>query len=341
MKYLILLLFLFIINLSLAQSVTQKYNSLYNRYEYFDETGNMIGYRTYNSLLKQWEFYSNKDSNRKADFGSYVPPINLELVSKVLAYKQARYDNLSYNEKLRLSKQRAYRKYLNQKAYTTKEFLKKYDKAEKDYLNKAKKGVKTFKTTNKKERQNILELSDGWYECYYFTDVKKKGKDEVSSYGRFIQIINGNVVNYIGNFNIIYPVTNVRRYTSDFFTISIDAGNNQSEDVKIYCVSDKALNKKPKHNFGVTKIFYTNIKQGGKIDVIVKGENGYTYLGKIEEYWKDDDYVSCGVERGIVKIHLPVGDYEYYAFGDIRIWKGEFTLNENSSCHKTKLVGKS
>ena len=338
MKYLTLLLFLAITNSSYTQSVTQKYNSLYNRYEYFDETGNMIGYKTYNSLLKQWEFYSNKDGNRKTDFGSYVPPINLELVSKVLAHKQARYDNLSYEEKLRLSKQRAYRQYLNQKAYTTKEFFKKYNKAEKDYLSKAKKGVKTFKSTNKKERKNILEHSDGWYKCYYFTDVTIKNNNEVSSYARYIQIINGNVVNYIGNFNIIYPVTKVRRNKSDFFTISIDAGNNQSEDVKIYCVSDKALNKKPNHNFGVTKIFYTNIKEGGKIDVIIKGKNGYTYLGKIEEYWKDTDFVSCGVEQGVVKVHLPVGEYEYYAYGDIKIWEGEFTLDENSSCHKTKLI---
>ena len=72
MRYLILFLFLVITNLSNAQSVTQKYNSLYNRYEYFDETGNMIGYKTYNSLLKQWEFYSSTDSKRKTTLSHKV-----------------------------------------------------------------------------------------------------------------------------------------------------------------------------------------------------------------------------------------------------------------------------
>lgn len=338
MKYISILLFFLITTLSHSQSVVQKYNSLYNRYEYFDDSGNLLGYKSYNSLLKQWEFYDVEGSKRETDFGRYVSPINLELVAKVLEQKQARYDNLSYEEKLRLNRQRAYRQYENRKTYVTNEFFKVYDKSEKNYLSNAKMGVKNFKNTNKKERKNILELSDGWYKCYFFTDVKIKNNNEVSSYERYIQIINGNAVNYIGNFNIIYPITKVTRSKSDFFTISIDAGNKRSEDVKIYCISDKALNKKPNHNFGVTKIFYTNIKEGGKIDIIIKGNNGYTYLGKIEEYWKDTDYVSCDVEQGIVKVHLPVGEYKYYAFGDIKVWEGEFTLNENSSCHKTKLI---
>ncbi|OBQ56517.1 hypothetical protein VQ01_03955 [Tamlana sp. s12] len=52
----------------------------------------MIGYKTYNSLLKQWEFYSSDDSKRKTDFGSYVSPINLNLVYSSLQSRQSRYD---------------------------------------------------------------------------------------------------------------------------------------------------------------------------------------------------------------------------------------------------------
>jgi hypothetical protein len=36
-----ILLFVLATNLSYSQTVTEKYNSLYNRYEYFDNSGNL------------------------------------------------------------------------------------------------------------------------------------------------------------------------------------------------------------------------------------------------------------------------------------------------------------
>lgn len=92
LKPLIIFLLICYITVGYSQSVVQKYNSLYNRYEYFDDSGNMIGYKTYNSLLKQWEFYSSDNSTRKTDFGKYISPIDLKLVSSTLRNRQARYD---------------------------------------------------------------------------------------------------------------------------------------------------------------------------------------------------------------------------------------------------------
>ncbi len=92
LKSLMFVLLFFSLTIGHSQSVVQKYNSLYNRYEYFDDSGNMIGYKTYNSLLKQWEFYSSDNNTRKTDFGKYVSPINLKLVTSTLRNRQARYD---------------------------------------------------------------------------------------------------------------------------------------------------------------------------------------------------------------------------------------------------------
>jgi hypothetical protein len=92
LKSLMFILLFFSLTIGYSQSVVQKYNSLYNRYEYFDDSGNMIGYKTYNSLLKQWEFYSSNDNTTKTDFGKYVSPINLKLVTSTLRNRQARYD---------------------------------------------------------------------------------------------------------------------------------------------------------------------------------------------------------------------------------------------------------
>ena len=45
-----------------AQQITQKYNSLYERTEFFDSYGRMIGYAKYNSLYDRLEYY-DKNGN--------------------------------------------------------------------------------------------------------------------------------------------------------------------------------------------------------------------------------------------------------------------------------------
>lgn len=40
-----------------AQSLTQKYNSLMDRTEFFDSYGHMVGYAKYNKLMERIEYY--------------------------------------------------------------------------------------------------------------------------------------------------------------------------------------------------------------------------------------------------------------------------------------------
>ena len=40
-----------------AQVRTKKYNKFYDRTEYFDAYGNLIGYSKYNDFYDRWEFF--------------------------------------------------------------------------------------------------------------------------------------------------------------------------------------------------------------------------------------------------------------------------------------------
>lgn len=88
MKKIILLLVFFISVNVFCQTLTQKYNSVYNRYEFFDNQGNLIGYKKWNSLLEQWEYYSN-NVERKS---SYIDPIDVEDLERTMSQLENNYD---------------------------------------------------------------------------------------------------------------------------------------------------------------------------------------------------------------------------------------------------------
>lgn len=79
-----------------SQSVTEKYNSLYKRYDYFDSSGNIIGYKKYNSLSRHWEYYNlNKTQYERQprQYGNYTQPYHLDLIERALRQKQQNYDS--------------------------------------------------------------------------------------------------------------------------------------------------------------------------------------------------------------------------------------------------------
>ncbi|WP_144281289.1 hypothetical protein [Chryseobacterium echinoideorum] len=80
---------------SFSQSVTERYNSLSRRYEYFNSSGNIIGYKQYNSLTRQWEYYDLKSTEyqrKPRQYGEYIQPNNLGLIERALQQKQQNYD---------------------------------------------------------------------------------------------------------------------------------------------------------------------------------------------------------------------------------------------------------
>lgn len=87
MKKITLLFLLLIYFTTYSQTSTEKYNSYLNRYEYFDNQGNLTGYKQYNSYLKQWEYFKVPNQN-------YQPQssLNVNLAREVLNSKQEKYD---------------------------------------------------------------------------------------------------------------------------------------------------------------------------------------------------------------------------------------------------------
>lgn len=61
------------------------------RYEYFDSSGNMIGYELYNSMTRQWEYYENKQRQSY----QYRDPQQLDISSlgNAASTLQSRYNN--------------------------------------------------------------------------------------------------------------------------------------------------------------------------------------------------------------------------------------------------------
>lgn len=61
-----------------SQTVTKKYNSYYNRYDYFDSSSNLIGYEKYNSYSRQWEYYRVQQAPQRQPY-EYKDPQQLDI----------------------------------------------------------------------------------------------------------------------------------------------------------------------------------------------------------------------------------------------------------------------
>jgi len=92
MKKLILILCLILTFRGYSQTTTKKYNSIENRYEYFDQNGKMIGYEEYNNISDQWEYYSLKSSSSSNGYGEPQSTFDADLAIMALSKRQAEYD---------------------------------------------------------------------------------------------------------------------------------------------------------------------------------------------------------------------------------------------------------
>ena len=74
MKTLFTIVLLCISTLLWGQNYTQKYNELYDRTEFYNSYGNLIGYAKYNSLYDRLEYYNaNGDLLKTEQYKKYSP----------------------------------------------------------------------------------------------------------------------------------------------------------------------------------------------------------------------------------------------------------------------------
>lgn len=90
-KIIIFLLIISIYASSTAQQLVLKQNPINGHYEYYTSSGQLIGHREWNSTQNQWEFYSNNNhtSEYSKPVQEYISTIDVDLVAKILNYKQA------------------------------------------------------------------------------------------------------------------------------------------------------------------------------------------------------------------------------------------------------------
>jgi len=92
-------LFLFATLVYSQTTYTKKYNNLLERYEYFDNSNNLIGYQKYNTTMGVWEYTDLTTANNNAgryiihDYGTPTSNFNYTLAAQALAGKQARYQS--------------------------------------------------------------------------------------------------------------------------------------------------------------------------------------------------------------------------------------------------------
>jgi|GEM_PF-5429350 len=79
--------FLFCCFLSFGQTLTEKWNQYQNRYEYYNISNQLVGYKTYNSYTQSWEYYEQKPQQQVQ-----YRDENFELWANVALAKQQKYD---------------------------------------------------------------------------------------------------------------------------------------------------------------------------------------------------------------------------------------------------------
>ena len=98
MKNVFLMLLFLTLTVSYSQNFSKKWNSTYQRYDYSDSNGYLMGYEKWNSTYQRWDYTSvNTNTNRPAQVRQPIEQGgNLELAMRVANEKQRRYDvNLS------------------------------------------------------------------------------------------------------------------------------------------------------------------------------------------------------------------------------------------------------
>ena len=99
MKKIIFSLCMLVGTFCFSQTVTKKFNSYYNRYDYFDSSSNLIGYEKYNSYSRQWEYYSLKSTQQSRQPYQYKDPQQLDIsnLGDAATTLQKRYDSKRRN----------------------------------------------------------------------------------------------------------------------------------------------------------------------------------------------------------------------------------------------------
>ena len=93
MKNVFLILLFLTLSVSYGQNFSKKWNSTYQRYDYSDSNGYLMGYEKWNSTYQRWDYtVVNTNANRPAQVRQPIERGDINYDTKILLEKQRRYD---------------------------------------------------------------------------------------------------------------------------------------------------------------------------------------------------------------------------------------------------------
>lgn len=97
MKRILTIITLILFTTLLQAQTTERWSQAYGRYEYYDSSGNLIGYKK-KDIYGQWQYYDLRSSNTQSKtykYPEYQNPYDTGLIERALSIKQQ-----GYNRKL-------------------------------------------------------------------------------------------------------------------------------------------------------------------------------------------------------------------------------------------------
>ena len=318
---------------------TKKYNSILERYEYFDSSNTLIGYQKYNTIMDVWE-YTDLTTTNKTNSGRYIvhdygtPRSNFDanLALQALAYRQANYNNMSSSQRAALSMQQR-KQWVSQNLQKWIKYSNKLDEKNKKELNRDYKNLK--KQVDKNDKIDMKNLDDGWYEVvmFYYGNLADKGELEEIYKKRYVFISDHKPVYYLGENKILFQVLESKSLKNEHIYLNKVSHKYNPEIVKpdFFILNSEPLSYEPINFIGTKLIFYTDVNLASEltIDIVNLNTDQVYYLPKITQYFTSSS-PTCNTKDGVSTVLLPPGKYRYFAHTATDFWDNEFTIGDDA-----------
>jgi len=265
----------------------------------------------------------NKTTKRRNIYENSYTPIDLSLA---VGLARSRINSYSHRTSSNLE---------NRKRFVNSKVKPLLMRTSKTFEKNAKEEIKDSRRNERKfdvnEAIEIDKLEDGWYEALIKKEVRYKEKDNEVFIKRYVQIIDNEIINYIGKSNLLYKV---KGYYIEGFHYKVNfyfPDATSSPYIDLYIFNNKAEKKLPEfENPKILKFYTTSKIRGGEISIYIKDHKMGAYINETSNIAP-----SCIDSNDEGKIYLGAGKYDYYAFNDYSFWEGTFTINNN--CNRLNL----
>lgn len=356
-------------NIIVAQSYTEKYSSINNRYEYYDSNGKLIAYKKWNSIQKRYDIEYLGSNSSSREYNNFIEPYDLDFMYKAMEYKQNRIDNNLDKVKYKLDYIKKYFELIydniniEEPSITLDNLIKlatQFNGESEDYVKNIRSGKYDI-SSNLITTQILNNLS------YFETELKKIAKEIENERNLTINRMNG-IISFYNSF------TNFPAEIKDGWHI-VYAMNNKDfcEERKVY-VKDNKVTKYVIDDWKILDIQYTSPISSGKTKILVdenkifldlyfldfinnpnkivasppptgkvsfwtnsKKEGSISifiegkFVGTVDSFFDNEKPTNCE-QIGSLIVNYKVGTYSYEARSKKGgKWKGSFTI-KNSSC---------